>query len=163
MSYQLTVNGRVTEVDVPGATSLAHALREHLHLRGAKIACGSGRCGSCTVRLGDRTVASCLLPVALAEDEPITTVEGLSAPDGPLHPVQEAMVACHGVQCGACTPGMVMTLHTFLDTVSQPDAGQVREALTGNLCRCTGYHTIVDAALTAAAALPTPNPREDRP
>ncbi|MBW0088927.1 (2Fe-2S)-binding protein [Pseudonocardia sp. KRD-184] len=161
MSHRLTVNGRAVEIDVPGGTPLADVLRDHLHLRGTKVSCGTGRCGSCTVRLGDRAVASCLLPVALAETAPVTTVEGLSAPDGPLHPVQEAMVSCHGVQCGACTPGMVMTLSTFLDTTADPDAGQVREELTGNLCRCTGYHTIVDAALTAAAAAPTP--REDRP
>ena len=152
MNYRLTVNGRETEVDVPGATPLAEVLRDHLHLRGTKVGCGTGRCGSCTVRLGDRAVASCILPVGLAEDEPVTTVEGLAAPDGPRHPVQDAMVACHGVQCGACTPGMVMTLATFLDAVPDPDDEQVREALTGNLCRCTGYHTIVDAALSAATA-----------
>jgi aerobic-type carbon monoxide dehydrogenase small subunit (CoxS/CutS family) len=147
---KLTVNGRVSEVDVPGGTPLVEVLREHLQLRGAKLGCGTGRCGACTVRLGDRTVASCLLPVALAADEEITTVEGLAAPDGPPHPVQAAMVACHGVQCGACTPGVVMTLATYLEAEPEPSAHAVREALTGNLCRCTGYHTIVEAALCAA-------------
>lgn len=147
---RLTVNGRTSDVDTPGGTPLLEVLREHLHLRGAKVGCGTGRCGSCTVRLGGRTVASCLLPVALAEDEEVTTVEGLAAPDGPPHPVQAAMISRHGVQCGACTPGMVMTLATYLDAEPDPDAEGVREALTGNLCRCTGYHTIVDAALAAA-------------
>lgn len=150
--YRLTVNDRTHLVSAAGGTPLAEVLRDQLHLRGTKIACGIGRCGACTVRLGDRAVASCLLPVALCEDEPITTVEGLAAPDGPLHPVQEAMMQCHGVQCGACTPGMVMTLSTFLDGEPDPDAGQVRAALAGNLCRCTGYHCIVAAALTAARA-----------
>lgn len=150
-SFRLTVNGRVHLVDTPGSTTLAEVLRDHLDLRGTKTACGVGRCGACTVRLGDRTIASCLLPVALAEDEPITTVEGVAAPDGPLHPVQQAMVDCHGVQCGACTPGMVMTLTTYLADEPDPGADDVRAALAGNLCRCTGYHTIVAAALTAAA------------
>lgn len=148
--YRLTVNGRTHLVTTEGGTPLVDVLRDRLHLRGTKTACGVGRCGSCTVRIGDRAVASCLLPVALAEDEPITTVEGLAAPDGPLHPVQRAMIDHHGVQCGACTPGMVMTLSTFLDGEPDPDAAQVREALAGNLCRCTGYHAIVTATLAAA-------------
>jgi aerobic-type carbon monoxide dehydrogenase small subunit (CoxS/CutS family) len=152
---RLTVNGRVSDmsdVDVPGGTPLVEVLRDHLQLRGPKVGCGTGRCGACTVRLGDRTVASCLLPVALAADAEITTVVGLAAPDGPAHPVQTAMAACHGVQCGACTPGMVVTLATYLDGEPEPSAEGVRQALTGNLCRCTGYHTIVEAALAAGEA-----------
>ncbi|MFC5996294.1 (2Fe-2S)-binding protein [Pseudonocardia hispaniensis] len=153
MSYELSVNGRRESVDVPGMTPLLDVLRDELALRGAKKGCAEGRCGACTVRLGDRTVASCLLPVALATDEPISTVEGVAAPDGPLHPVQEALLECGGVQCGACTPGMVMTLCDLLEADPDPDAQSVRQALVGNICRCTGYHKIVEAALAAAAAL----------
>lgn len=153
-TWRLTVNGRPQTVTAPGSTPLVEVLRDRLDLRGTKLVCAMGRCGACTVRIGDRTVASCLVPVALAEGEPITTVEGITAPDAPLHPVQQALVDCHGVQCGACTPGMVMTLTTYLEQPgadpSDPDA--VREALCGNLCRCTGYHTIVDAAQRAATA-----------
>lgn len=150
--FRVVVNGRTHLVSAPGATPLLDVVRDQLDLRGTKSSCGVGRCGACTVRLGDRAVASCLLPVALAEDDPITTVEGLADPDGPLHPVQDALVQGHGIQCGACTPGMVMTLSTLLDATPDPDAAQVRAALAGNLCRCTGYHSIVDAALAAARA-----------
>ena len=151
-TWPLTVNGRHHDVTVPGSTPLVEVLRDELGLRGTKLVCAVGRCGACTVRVGGRAVASCLVPVALVAGDPIVTVEGVSAPDGPLHPVQQALVDCHGVQCGACTPGMVMTLTTYLDQTPADGIGpaDVREALCGNLCRCTGYHGIVDAALQAA-------------
>lgn len=156
-TWPLTVNGRRHDVTAPGSTPLVEVLRDRLDLRGTKLVCGVGRCGACTVRVGDRTVASCLVPVAVAAGEPIVTVEGVSTPDGPLHPVQQALVDCHGVQCGACTPGMVMTLTTYLEQTAEDAVGpdDIREALCGNLCRCTGYHGIVDAALRAAAAAGT--------
>lgn len=153
MTQHLVVNGRAVEVDAAPMTPLLDVLREQLGLRGAKDGCGEGRCGACTVRLGDRTVASCLLPVALATTEPITTVEGVAAPDGPLHPVQDALLECGGVQCGACIPGVVMSLCAHLDAEPTPDEGTVRAALTGNICRCTGYQKIVDAALLAAGTM----------
>ena len=151
-TWPLTVNGRRHDVTVPGSTPLVEVLRDQLDLRGTKLVCAVGRCGACTVRIGERAVASCLLPVALAAGESIVTVEGVSPPDGPLHPVQQALVDCHGVQCGACTPGMVMTLTTLLERTPPGglDRSDVAEALCGNLCRCTGYHGVVDAALQAA-------------
>lgn len=152
MIQQLTVNGRPATVDVPPMTPLLDVVREHLGLRGAKLGCGEGRCGACTVRHGDCTVASCLLPVALVT-EPVTTVEGIAAPDGPLHPVQHALLEHGGVQCGACIPGMVMSICAHLDAEPEPDEGSVRAALTGNICRCTGYQKIVEAALAAARAV----------
>lgn len=153
MTYELTINGRATSVGAPGMTPLVDVLRDELGMRGTKRGCGEGRCGSCTVRLGERTVASCLLPVALATDEPIATIEGVAAPDGPLHPVQDALLEAGGVQCGACIPGMVMTICTFLESTPDPDEEQVRHALTGNICRCTGYHKIVEATLAAAGTM----------
>ena len=149
MTHRLTVNGRPVTVDVPPMTRLLDVLREHLGLRGAKPGCGEGRCGACTVRHGEAVVASCLLPVALVT-EPVTTVEGLADPDGPLHPVQEALLEHGGVQCGACTPGVVLSICAHLEAEPNPDEASVRAALTGNICRCTGYHKIVRAALAAA-------------
>ncbi|MBC3193357.1 (2Fe-2S)-binding protein [Pseudonocardia sp. C8] len=153
MTYELTVNGRPVVVDAPAMTPLLDVLRDELDLRGAKRGCGEGRCGACTVRVGGRTVVSCLLPVALAAGEPVETVEGVAAPDAPLHPVQDALLECGGVQCGACTPGMVMSLCSLLEAHPDPDEQDVREALTGNICRCTGYQKIIDAALSAAGTL----------
>jgi carbon-monoxide dehydrogenase small subunit len=149
MILQLTVNGRPATVDVPPMTPLLDVLREHLGLLGAKPGCGAGRCGACTVRHGEETVAACLFPVALVT-EPVATVEGVAAPDGPLHPVQDALLEHGGVQCGACIPGMVMSICAHLDTEPAPDEDSVRAALTGNICRCTGYQKIVEAALAAA-------------
>ena len=152
MTTELTVNGRTVAVPAAPMTPLLEVLRDELGLRGAKDGCGEGRCGACTVRLGDRTVASCLLPVALVS-EPVRTVESVAAPDGPLHPVQDALLEHGGVQCGACIPGVVVSLVALLEADPDPDEATVREALTGNICRCTGYQKIVDAALAAAATM----------
>jgi aerobic-type carbon monoxide dehydrogenase small subunit (CoxS/CutS family) len=145
---QLKVNGRSHEVLAPGLKPLASVLREDLGLIGTKTGCFEGRCGSCTVLVDGATVVSCIYPVALAEGKLITTIEGLSQ-GGQLNRVQQAMVDAHGMQCGICTPGVVMTLSWLLDNYPQASEAQIRASLAGNLCRCTGYQKIVDAALVA--------------
>ncbi len=151
MTHSLTVNGMQCHTDLPALTPLIQLLREELELRGTKPGCGEGRCGACTVLLDGRPVASCLIPIANAVGADIRTIESLAGPDRPLTPVQDAMLECGGVQCGACTPGVVMTLTALLDSGVELTDSSVRAALTGNLCRCTGYHKIVDAALRAGA------------
>lgn len=146
---RLVVNGRSHDVDVSPIGSLAHVLRDELGLPGTKIACNEGRCGACTVLVDGTPVLSCLLPVAHAEDAEVTTIEGLGA-EG-LTALQEAMLEAGGVQCGACTPGIVMLLTAFLAEVPHPTADDVRAALAGNICRCTGYSGIVAAAISAAS------------
>jgi carbon-monoxide dehydrogenase small subunit len=150
----LTVNGDRHELDVPGFTPLATVLREALGLTGTKVACFEGFCGACVVLVDGRTVASCLLPVTLADGADVLTVEGLAAPDGALSPVQQTMLDHGGVQCGACTPGVLMTLTSLLADEPDPTEAEVREALAGNICRCTGYTAIVEAALAAAKGGP---------
>jgi carbon-monoxide dehydrogenase small subunit len=146
----LTVNGRVHDVDVPAFYPLAIVLREELGLTGTKAGCFEGRCGACIVIVDGRTVVSCIYPVGLAEGAEIRTVEGLAPADGGLSALQEAMLEHGGVQCGACTPGVLMTLTALLERSPAPTEAEVRAALTGNLCRCTGYHGIVRAALAVA-------------
>lgn len=150
MSYSFTLNGRLVEVDAPGMTPLLTVLRDELGLHGAKLGCGEGRCGACTVLVDEDPVVACVYPVALAADRLVETVESVGAPDGALSPVQDALLECGGVQCGACTPGIVMSLTALLRRTPAPDDATVRTALSGNICRCTGYHKIVDAALAAA-------------
>jgi carbon-monoxide dehydrogenase small subunit len=147
--YELEVNGRRVGVEGPALKPLARVLREELGLTGTKIGCSEGRCGACTVIVDGRTVAACLLPLALADGASVRTVEGLAPADGPLTPLQDALLEAGGVQCGVCTPGILMTLTWLLEHEHAPDEGAVREALTGNICRCTGYHKIVEAALAA--------------
>jgi aerobic-type carbon monoxide dehydrogenase small subunit (CoxS/CutS family) len=147
--YELEVNGRRVGVGAPALKPLARVLREELGLMGTKIGCSEGRCGACTVIVDGRTVAACLLPVALADGAAVRTVEGLAPDDGPLTPLQDALLETGGVQCGVCTPGVLMTLTWLLEREPAPDEGAVREALTGNICRCTGYHKIIEAALAA--------------
>jgi aerobic-type carbon monoxide dehydrogenase small subunit (CoxS/CutS family) len=147
--YELEVNGRRVGVEAPALKPLARVLREDLGLTGTKIGCSEGRCGACTVIVEGRTVAACLLPVALADGAEVRTVEGLAPDDRRLSPLQDALLEAGGVQCGVCTPGMLMTLTWLLESQPAPDERAVREALTGNICRCTGYHKIVEAALSA--------------
>jgi len=162
--YVLRVNG--TERDVDGAwlgESLLQVLRERLSLPGSKSGCEQGECGSCSVFLDGALVCSCLVLAAAAIGTDIVTIEGLGGRDRPLTDVQAAFVAEGGVQCGFCTPGLVMAVHDLLDRVPDPTSLEVREAISGNLCRCTGYGRIfaaVDAAVAARrSALPANRPR----
>jgi len=148
----LTVNGLDYDLDVEPLEPLSSALRDGCGLQGTKVGCGEGRCGACTVLVDGDEVASCLYPTALAAGREIRTVEGLAGDDGALAPLQQALLEAGGVQCGACTPGILMTLTAFLERSPQPAEAEVRAALAGNICRCTGYHKIVDAALAVAGA-----------
>ena len=149
MRISLTVNGEQRETDVWGGESLLYALRERLDLPGSKNACEQGECGSCSVLLDDVLVCSCLVLAAQADGHQVTTVEGLGDVDG-LHRVQEAFVAAGAVQCGFCTPGLVVATADLLERVPSPSDDEIREALSGNLCRCTGYQKIFDAVRLAA-------------
>ena len=133
-------------------TLLVHHLRENLDLRAANVGCDTSSCGACTVLLDGHAAKSCTVLAAQAQGCEVTTVEGLAATDGTLHPVQAAFRAEHGLQCGFCTPGMVMATVSLLQDNPSPTEREVREGLEGNLCRCTGYHNIVRAALAAAEA-----------
>jgi carbon-monoxide dehydrogenase small subunit len=145
----LTVNGERREADVWGGESLLFALREQLGLPGSKNACEQGECGSCSVLLDGKLVCSCLVLAAQADGHEVVTVEGV-APEGSLHRVQEAFVAAGAVQCGFCTPGLIMAAVDLLEHTPSPSEDEIREALSGNLCRCTGYQKIFDAVRAAA-------------
>jgi len=148
---QLTVNGTPrTADDVWPGESLLFMLRERLGLPGTKNACEQGECGSCTVLLDGLPVCSCLVAAPQAGDRDVVTVEGLAAPDR-LHPVQEAFVEAGAVQCGFCTPGLIVTVADLIQRNPSADDAEIREALAGNLCRCTGYEKILDAVRLAAA------------
>jgi aerobic carbon-monoxide dehydrogenase small subunit len=156
MTLRLTVNGRNHEVDdVWGGESLLYVLRERLELRGSKNACEQGECGSCSVLLDDVLVCSCLVAAGQADGASIVTIEGLAGRglDGDdLHPVQQAFLDAGAVQCGFCTPGLIVAVHDLLRRENAPDEASVREALAGNLCRCTGYQKILDAVHLAATS-----------
>jgi aerobic carbon-monoxide dehydrogenase small subunit len=152
-SVKVTVNGRAYERMIPPRLTLADFLRHELGLTGTHIGCEHGVCGACTVLVDGATARSCLMLAVQADGAEVRTVEGLKASDGSLHPIQEAFREHHGLQCGYCTPGMLMTLVEFLGENPKPTADDVRDAISGNLCRCTGYHRIVDAALDAASRL----------
>jgi carbon-monoxide dehydrogenase small subunit len=152
MRVTCTVNGEVRRADdVWPGESLLHVLRERLGLPGAKNACEQGECGSCTVYLDGLAVCACLVAAGQAEGRDVVTVEGLPPGDGGLHPVQQAFVAAGAVQCGFCTPGLVVAVHDLLARNPAPADPDIREALAGNLCRCTGYEKILDAVRLAAA------------
>jgi aerobic carbon-monoxide dehydrogenase small subunit len=144
------VNGSRRQHDVEPRLLLVQYLRETLGLTGTNIGCDTSSCGACTVLLNGESVKSCTLLAAQADEAEIVTIEGLSAPDGALHPVQEAFRQHHALQCGYCTPGMVMAAVSLLAEEDQLDERGVREGLEGNLCRCTGYHNIVKAVLACA-------------
>jgi carbon-monoxide dehydrogenase small subunit len=148
MAYELEVNGERHTVDVPGLTPLLTVLREELGLTGSKAGCWEGRCGACTVIVDERSVVACLYPVALAAGAAIRTVEGLAAADGELTPLQAALLDAGGVQCGISTPGVLMTLTWLLENHPAPSEAEIRAALAGNICRCTGYQKIVEAVLS---------------
>ena len=151
MRIELTVNGERHEADVWAGESLLFALRERLGLPGSKNACEQGECGSCSVLLDGTLVCACLVLAAQAEGHDVVTVEGLASGDGP-HRVQEAFVEAGAVQCGFCTPGLVVAAADLLARTPDPTDDEVREALSGNLCRCTGYAKIFDAVRLAAGA-----------
>ena len=153
MQVTLTVNGRQASIDVAPNTLLVQALREHLRLTGTHVGCDTAQCGACTVLMDGKAVKSCNLLAAQAEGAEITTIEGLAAPDGTLHPMQAAFKECHGLQCGFCTPGMVMSSIDLCRMHPQAGEAEVRELLEGNLCRCTGYHNIVKAVLKGREAM----------
>jgi carbon-monoxide dehydrogenase small subunit len=146
----LTVNGKARRVSAPADAFLLEVLRDRLALTGAKNGCGMGECGACTVLLDGAAVCSCLTLAIETQGHEITTIEGLAKP-GELDPVQEAFATAGGVQCGFCTPGMVLAARALLDENPNPTEAEVRLALSGNLCRCTGYSKIVEAVLTAGA------------
>lgn len=145
----LRVNGETYELLTYPHRTLLEVLREDLHLTGAKESCGEGACGSCTVLLDGAPVRSCLLLALEVEGREITTIEGLAS-GGKLHPVQEAFVEHHAIQCGFCAPGMILTAKALLDLNPHPTEAEIRDALSGNICRCTGYAKIVDAVKAAS-------------
>ena len=146
---RVTVNGVKHEAVVEPRTLLVYFLREHLSLTGAHVGCDTSQCGACTIQLNGRAVKSCTILAAQANGAEITTVEGL-AREGVLHPVQEGFREKHGLQCGYCTPGMIMTAVSLLETNPNPTEEEIRQALEGNLCRCTGYINIVESIRWAA-------------
>jgi carbon-monoxide dehydrogenase small subunit len=149
MRIELTVNGERREVDVWAGESLLATLRDRLELPGSKNACEQGECGSCSVLLDGELVCSCLVLAAQADGHHVVTVEGLASPDG-LHPVQQAFAETGAVQCGFCTPGFVVAAADLLSRSPSPTDDEIREALSGNLCRCTGYAKILEAVRLAA-------------
>ncbi|NMP21736.1 (2Fe-2S)-binding protein [Sulfobacillus harzensis] len=149
----LTVNGQTHHVEVEARWLLADVLRERLGLTGTHLGCEQGVCGACTVLLNGRPARSCLTLAVSVDQAEIVTVEGLAEPDGSLHPVQEAFWQEHALQCGFCTPGFLMTAAHFLNENPNPTRQEIREALSGNLCRCTGYQHIVNAVERAAASM----------
>ena len=148
----MTVNGQTHHFAVEPPELLIHTLREQLRLTGSHIGCETSHCGACTVDFNGESVKSCTLLAVQADGADILTVEGL-ATDGQLHPVQEGFVEKHGLQCGFCTPGMMVRAYRFLQENPNPTEEEIRAGLSGNLCRCTGYENIVNAAMTAAAAM----------
>jgi carbon-monoxide dehydrogenase small subunit len=146
---RLTVNGEDHELVVEPRLLLVHALRDELGLTGTHVGCDTSNCGACTVHLNDEAVKSCTVLAVQADGASVTTIEGLGTPDA-LHPVQEGFWEHHGLQCGYCTPGMIMAASDLLRRNPDPSEAEVRVALEGNLCRCTGYHNIVKAVLSAA-------------
>ena len=149
-SITVTVNGRRYEKTVPVRLSLADFLRDHLHLTGTHLGCEHGVCGACTIMLDGRTARSCLTLAVQADGTEITTIEGLRAEDGTRHPMQQAFFENFGLQCGYCTPGMLMTAIELLQDNPDPDEHEVREAMSGNHCRCTGYQSIIASVMAAA-------------
>jgi len=151
-NVSVTVNGVAREADVEPRTLLVYFLREALGLTGTNVGCDTSSCGSCTVLLDGESVKSCTLLAVQADGREITTIEGM-ATDGQMHPIQEAFHRNHGLQCGYCTPGMIMAAASFLQETPNPTEEQVRLSLEGNLCRCTGYHNIVKSILDAAGQM----------
>ncbi len=152
MLVSLKVNGKAAQVDVAPNTLLVTALRENLRLTGTHVGCDTAQCGACTVLLDGRAIKSCNTLAVQHPGAEITTIEGLAAADGTMHPMQAAFKECHGLQCGFCTPGMVMSALDLCERHPNASDAQIREQLEGNICRCTGYQNIVKAVQQGAAA-----------
>jgi aerobic carbon-monoxide dehydrogenase small subunit len=149
----LTVNGTPRELDVEPRRLLVQAIREDLDLTGTHVGCDTSQCGACTVHLDGKAVKSCTMLVVQADGATVTTIEGMAAGADALHPLQTAFWEQHGLQCGFCTPGMIMTAADLLSRNPDPSEDEIRHALEGNICRCTGYHNIVRAVQAAAVAM----------
>jgi len=149
VNLSLKVNGTMVSLAADPRMLLSQLIRDHLQLTGTHVGCDTAQCGACTVRLNGRAVKACSILALQAQGGEVQTIESVSG-DGPMHPVQEAFRECHGLQCGFCTPGMVMASIQLLEDTPKPTEAQIREALEGNICRCTGYQNIVRAVRTAA-------------
>ncbi len=147
---EFTLNGEKVKVEVESTWTLLYLLREKLELTGTKLGCGYGECGACTVIMDGQAVNACLVPVLEAEAMNVTTIEGLAQSDGQLHPLQKAFIDHGAVQCGFCTPGMIMSAKALLDEKQSPTDEEIKESIAGNLCRCTGYVKIIEAVKAAA-------------
>jgi aerobic carbon-monoxide dehydrogenase small subunit len=153
MQVQMQVNGRSVSVEAADNTLLVQALREHLKLTGTHVGCDTAQCGACTVHVNGEAIKSCNVLLAQVAGANITTIEGLAAPDGTMHPMQAAFKECHGLQCGFCTPGMVMSALDLCKRHPKASEQDIRQQLEGNICRCTGYQNIVLAVQQGAAAM----------
>ena len=153
MQVQMKVNGKAVTVNAAPNTLLVQALREHLHLTGTHVGCDTAQCGACTVMKDGRAIKSCNVLAAQVDGSAITTIEGVAADDGTMHPMQAAFKDCHGLQCGFCTPGMVISAIDLCTNHPKASESEVRAQLEGNLCRCTGYQNIVKAVQQGAAAM----------
>ena len=152
MDVTITINGDSHSHDVEPRTLLVHYIREHAGLTGTNVGCDTSSCGACSIHLDGEAVKSCTILAAQADGCEVRTIEGMAEADGTLHPMQQAFMENHGLQCGYCTPGMVMAATSLLDENPNPTEEEVRLGLEGNLCRCTGYHNIVKSVLAAAGA-----------
>ncbi|MBM3585575.1 MAG: (2Fe-2S)-binding protein [Alphaproteobacteria bacterium] len=152
ISVSMTVNGKAVSAPVEERTLLVHYLRDHLGLTGTHVGCDTSQCGACVVHVDGKSVKSCTVLAVQAQGAPVTTIEGL-AKDGKLHPMQEAFRENHGLQCGFCTPGMVMSALDLVKNNPSPSESEIRHHLEGNICRCTGYHNIVKSIAAGAKAM----------
>lgn len=152
MEISVTVNGVKHTAEVESRTLLVHFVREQLGMTGTNIGCDTSSCGACSLHLNGEAVKSCTILAVQADGTEVTTIEGMASADGTLHPMQQAFMENHGLQCGYCTPGMVMAATSLLKEIPHPTEQEVRLGLEGNLCRCTGYHNIVQSVLAAARA-----------
>jgi carbon-monoxide dehydrogenase small subunit len=152
-AIHFTLNGRGVSAEVESHKMLLQVLRDNFQLTGTKDGCGQGECGACTVLIDDMSVDSCLYPAFEVEGKSVTTIEGLVAEGSKLHPIQEAFVETGGIQCGFCTPGMIMSAKALLDENPDPTDEEIRKGISGNLCRCTGYVQILDSIRKAAKSL----------
>lgn len=150
MQVDMTINGQACSADVEPRTLLVHYIRDTIGLTGTNVGCDTSSCGACTIHIDGEAAKSCTMLAVQARGAAVTTIEGMADDDGTLHPMQEAFRQCHGLQCGYCTPGMVMAATSLLATNPNPTEHDVREGLEGNLCRCTGYHNIVKSVMSAA-------------